>query len=170
MIPIRVIAIPTAVANEVRTTSKSPRYGHPVHTEMAKGYGPCRHCLQAFKVGEEQRILFTYDAFDGIETLPLPGPVFIHAADCARFPEENGYPEGLRQYPSVLDAYGKERRLLDEVLVDDGSQPLAIQKLLKRPEVEYVHVRDKSAGCYDFRVQRAAGAEWPEETIPDYKC
>jgi hypothetical protein len=161
MIPIRVIAIPTAVADAVRSTNKAPRYGHPVHIELASGYGPCRHCLETFKVGEEKRTLFTYDPFDGIDPVPLPGPVFIHTEACTRYSEENGYPEGLRQYPSVLNAYGKQRRLVAEVLVDDGSQPQAIQELLNRPEVEYVHVRDKSAGCYDFRVERQ---------LPDFKC
>jgi len=73
-----------------------------------------------------------------------------------RHPEDGGYPEGLRQYPSVLDAYGTGRRLVAEVLVDDGRQPKAIEELLSRPDVAYVHVRDKSAGCYDFRVERAS--------------
>jgi hypothetical protein len=79
MIAIQVSAIPTAVVEAVRATNESPRYRHPVHIEGATGYGPCRHCLQTFKIGEEQRLLFTYDAFDGIDPLPLPGPVFIHA-------------------------------------------------------------------------------------------
>jgi hypothetical protein len=92
-VPLRVIAIPTAIADAVRSTNKAPRYGHPVHTEVASGYGPCRHCLKTFSVGEDKRTLFTYDPFDGIHSVPLPGPVFIHAEDCARYPEENGYPE-----------------------------------------------------------------------------
>jgi hypothetical protein len=155
MIAIQVSAIPTAVVEAVRATNESPRYRHPVHIEGATGYGPCRHCLQTFKIGEEQRLLFTYDAFDGIDPLPLPGPVFIHARECARYPEDGGYPEGLRQYASVLDAYGAGRRLIAEVAIDDGNQPEAIEKLLQLEGVEYVLVRDKSAGCYDFRVARA---------------
>jgi hypothetical protein len=167
MLPIRVIAIPTGVVETVRGTHQSPRYKHPVHIEVAAGYGPCRHCLQAFRKGLEQRTLFTYDAFDGVDPLPLPGPVFIHTDGCARYPEDGGYPEGLRQYGSVLDAYGAGRRLIAEVLIDDGSQPSAIQELLQRPGVEYVHVRDKNAGCYDFRVERAGSSVcWQSEQIP----
>jgi hypothetical protein len=155
MIPIRVIAIPTAVAESVRTTGKSPRYGHPAYTSLATGYGPCRHCLKTFKIGEEERTLFTYDAFADISSLPLPGPVLIHAKECTRYPETFGYPDDLRQYPSVLCAYGTERRLIAEVLVEDGTQPRAIQQLLTVTDVAYVHVRDKNAGCYDFRVEIA---------------
>jgi hypothetical protein len=155
MIPIRVIAIPTAVAEIVRATNQSPRYKHPTYIEVAAGYGPSRHCLQTFKKGQEMRTLFTYDAFEGVDVLPLPGPIFIHTEECRRYPEDSGYPEDLRQYSSVLDAYGAHRRLIAEVLVDDGSQPVALEDLLRRPGVEYVHVRDKSAGCYDFRVEIA---------------
>jgi hypothetical protein len=100
MIPIRVIAIPTSVAESVRRTNNAPGYGHPVHIDVASGYGPCRHCLKTFRVGEEKRTLFTYDAFQGIDSLPLPGPVFIHTEECLRYPEDAGYPEALRQYSS----------------------------------------------------------------------
>jgi hypothetical protein len=140
MIPIRVIAISTEVAETVRRTNQSPRYGHPAHIEVACGYGPCHHCLQAFKKGREKRTLFTYDAFDRVDSLPLPGPVFIHPEECARYREDGGYPEDLRQYSSVLDPYAAKRHLVAQVQVDD---------------VEYVHVRDKNAGCYDFRLEIA---------------
>jgi hypothetical protein len=30
-----------------------------------------------------------------------------------------------------------------------------LERLLALPDVEYVHVRDTSAGCYDLRVERA---------------
>ena len=84
MTAIRVIAIPTEIANRVRTSWKAPRYGHPAHTEIAAGFGPCRHCLRTFSVGTEKRILFTYNEFESLENLPLPGPVFIHAEACKR--------------------------------------------------------------------------------------
>ena len=79
MIPIRVVAIPTEIADSVRRTGKDPRYGHPAHTAVAGEGAPCRHCLQIIAAGSENATLFTYDAFEGIESLPLPGPVYIHA-------------------------------------------------------------------------------------------
>jgi hypothetical protein len=99
-------------------------------------------------------MLFTYDPFEGIERVPLPGPIFIHADPCERYPENGGYPEGLRQFPSVIGAYGLDQRLLMQVHVDDGEQPATIQQLFERPDVCYAHIRDKNAGCYDFRVER----------------
>lgn len=155
MVPIRVIAIPTKVAELVRKEMKAPGYGHPAHTEIAAGYGPCRHCLRKFSVGEERRILFTYDPFFELESVPLPGPVFVHADGCERYPEDGTYPESLRDVPAVLCAYGDGRKLLEEIHITDGTQPATVDSLLQRPEVRYVHVRDLSAGCYDFRVERA---------------
>src|SRR3712207_5254186 len=94
----RVIAIPTELADAVRATRKSPGYGHPVHAEVATGYGPCRHCLRTFEVGRDRRLLFTHDAFSRTESLPLPGPVFIHEAPCARYAEGGDFPEDMRAH------------------------------------------------------------------------
>src|SRR5260370_36834596 len=102
---IRVVAIPTKTAEIVRATLKSPGYGHPAHIEVAGGYGPCRHCLRDFRVGQEKRILFTYDAFYGVEPLPFPGPIFFHAEACARYQEESGFSEDAPSHPPPLSAY-----------------------------------------------------------------
>ena len=80
----RVLAISESTAEKVRSTRKSPGYGHPVHAEIATGYGPCRLCLRDFEVGVDRRLLFTLDPFHGLESQPLPGPVFIHAEHCGR--------------------------------------------------------------------------------------
>lgn len=151
----RVVAIPSKVACLVRSTMRSPGYGHPAHVEVAAGYGPCRHCLRTFDVGKENRILFTYDPFHGIEPLPLPGPVFIHAERCERFSESGGVPETLRHHRLTLIAYGERRRVLSEDYVDNGKIERAIDSLFANRETRYVHVRDTEAGCYDFRVERA---------------
>jgi hypothetical protein len=133
---------------------RSPGYGHPAHVEVAAGYGPCRHCLRTFDVGKENRILFTYDPFHEVEPLPLPGPVFIHADACERFDEAGGFPEMLRNHRLTLAADGKSRRLLAEDYVNDGEVERAMGKLFEREHVQYLHVRDTEAGCYDFRVER----------------
>lgn len=150
----RVVAIPTKVADLVRSSLRSPGYGHPAHVEVATGYGPCRHCLRDFQVGQQQRILFTYDPFHGIEDFPLPGPIFIHADGCERFADEAGFPEDLRSHRLTFAAYGAGRRLLSEERVADGKVEPLISKLLERGDVKYLHVRDTEAGCYDFRIER----------------
>jgi len=150
----RVAAIPTKIAELVRSTMRSPGYGHPVHVEVATGYGPCRHCLRDFQVGRDRRILFTYDPFHGIERLPLPGPIFIHKDSCERFPEAAGFPADLRSHRLTVVAYGDGRRLIAEEYVDNGEVEPLIARLLQQVEVKYLHVRDTEAGCYDLRIER----------------
>jgi hypothetical protein len=153
--PYRVVAIPDAVAEKVRATGVSPRYGHPAHAEVAKGYGPCRQCLRDFAVGLERRILFTYDAFMDAEPLPLPGPIFIHEASCPRYPEDAGFPPDLRSHALTLEAYGRGRRLRAQEHVTGEIEPV-LEQLLARPDVDYIQVRDTAAGCYDCRIERVA--------------
>ncbi len=155
---LRYVALPTAVAEAVRSTLTSPRYGHPAHLELAAGYGPCRHCLRTFAIGREHRILFTLDPFDGIEQLPLPGPVFIHADTCRRYPEAGGFPDDLRVNALTLNAYAAGRRLVGQAYVDDGAVEAVLERIFARAEVAYVHVRDTEAGCYDLRVERGQAA------------
>jgi hypothetical protein len=39
--------------------------------------------------------------------------------------------------------------------VTDGDVEPVVDRLWKRPDVDYIHVRDTEAGCYDFRIERA---------------
>src|ERR1700730_1007329 len=151
---LRMIAIPSKVAGLVRTTMKSPGYGHPAHKEVAAGYGPCRHCLRTFRVGSEERILFTYDPFHEVADFPLPGPVFIHAEECGRYMEGAGFPEELREHALTLLAYGENRTFLREEYVADGKIEVVTNRLFEEPAVRYLHVRDTTAGCYDLRIER----------------
>jgi hypothetical protein len=156
MYSFQVVAISTKIAELVRSSMRSPGYGHPAHREVAAGYGPCRHCLRTFRVGAEERILFTYDPFHELGVTPLPGPIFVHAATCERHAEGAGFPDDLRQHALLLDVYGAERRLLAEEAVTAENVDTRIEDFLRRGEVQYIHARDKQAGCYDFRIERRA--------------
>ncbi len=156
MTSFRVIAIPTQAAETVRSTRVAPRYGHPAHAEIARGYGPCRLCLRKFAVGVDRRILFTWDPFAETGVHALPGPVYIHADPCERYPEDAGFPDGLRSVPLTLHAYGAGRRFLAEEHVSDGCVEPVLERLLALPGVAYVHVRDTEAGCFDLRIEAAA--------------
>lgn len=151
----RIIALPTPIAEQVRTSRRSPDFGHPVHAEVAQGYGPCRHCLRTFRVGEDRRLLLTLDPFAGLEPYPLPGPVFIHEEACERYPEEAGFPADLTAHPLTLEGYARGRRLVAQERLEPGEATAAVERLLAQDQVDYIHVRDTHAGCYDLRIERA---------------
>jgi hypothetical protein len=147
--------MPQSTADKVRSTMRSPGYGHPASVEVATGYGPCRLCLCSFRIGEERRILFTFDPFYQLEPLPLPGPVFVHERECQRYDEHSGFPEDLRSHRLTLNAYGTGRRLLAQEYVEDGAVEPFIERLFADNQIRYIHMRDTEAGCYDFRIERA---------------
>ena len=150
----RVLPIAPALAQEVRSTLKSPQYGHPAHVELATGYGPCRACLQQFRTGEEDRILFTYNPFAGLDEYPSPGPVFIHAKSCAAFAEAQSFPQELRSLPLTLEAYGEDRWIIARERPSAQEIEGSIERLLNTSGVRYIHVRNAEAGCFIARIER----------------
>ena len=151
---VRVMAIPTKLAEVVRREKTDPQFGFPVYSAPAGEGLPCRHCLDWIAEGAERATLFTLDPFAGLEKLPLPGPVYIHAGGCKRYPEDGGIPMRLMTSPRTLNAYGRGRRLVAQEYVESGNAETTIERLFDRVEVDYVHVRSTTAGCYTFRLER----------------
>lgn len=154
MSPFRTVPIPEPLAAAARLERRSPQYGHPAHVEVATGYGPCRLCLDTFRVGEEARLLFTYDPFAGLDPYPSPGPVFVHAEGCRPFDAPSGFPEALRALPLTLEGYAAGRWLVARERVADGDVEGAAGRLFAHAAVAYIHVRNHEAGCYIARLER----------------
>jgi hypothetical protein len=147
----RIQGIPDSTARAARESMKSPQYGHPAHAELATGYGPCRLCLQTFRVGTDERLLFTYQPFTDPSALPAPGPVFIHREGCERYdgPE---LPATLRPLPLVLEGYGTDGVLIVQRRVGTSSFETVLQGVFEAQDVEYAHLRNAEAGCFIARV------------------
>jgi hypothetical protein len=156
MQPIRIVAIPTEVAESVRSTMLAPGYGFPVHVEVGTDAAPCRHCLRTIEPGQARRILFTYDRFSGVESLPQPGPVYVHSEACPRYEEDGGIPEELRGSPRTLEGYARGRLLVAQEYVANGEFEPAVERLFAHPEIDYLQVHSTTAGCFTFRIERAA--------------
>lgn len=153
MAALRYSGIPTALALEARATLRSPQYGHPAHRERARGYGPCRLCLRTFKVGEEDRLLFTYQPFAEPGSLPAPGPVFIHADGCERY-DGLDYPPDLQVLPTVVEGFSRGGTLVAQVRVNGEGPEAVVRRVLEGTPAEYVHLRNAEAGCFMARVER----------------
>ena len=139
---------------EVRRTMKSPEYGHPAHQEVAGGTGPCRACLEQFRVGEEERILFTYRPASERGNLGAPGPVFIHARSCQQY-RGSSFPPGLKSLPLLIEGVARDSRVPETRRVTGEEIDAALNELLANPDVEYLHVRHGEAGCHIARVNRS---------------
>jgi hypothetical protein len=154
----RVLPIDSELAEAVRSTLKSPQYGHPAHVELAAGYGPCRACLKQFRTGEEERILFTYNPFENLDSYPSPGPVFIHAESCPSYDAQGSFPEELRSLPLTLEAYGENRWIIARERPSMHEIESSVERLLHTSGVRYIHVRNTEAGCFIARIERDSSA------------
>jgi len=152
---LKIVPMATAIAETVRATMKAPVYGFPAHRETAVGRAPCRHCLKLIQPNDEKLILFTYDAFHAQGVPPSPGPVYIHAEACAPFAGAGQIPAEYRGQPLTFEAFGESRERLGEHLIKDEDGGGALQEIFANSQVQYVHVRSTTAGCYLFRVERA---------------
>jgi hypothetical protein len=149
----KVVPIPSKIAESVRENMISPQYGHPAFASIATGYGPCRSCLKVFDEGREERILFTYNSFEGLSGLPLPGPVFIHKNDCQEFANE-GFPPDLINLPLLFEAFGENSELLKRAAIECKKVDEQIAGLLSSEAVKYINLRNSEAGCFVARIER----------------
>ena len=149
----KVVPIESEIARRVRGQLKSPQYGHPAFADAAQGYGPCRVCLKTFVKGAETRILFTYNAFENLSNLPLPGPVYIHQDECEPF-DEKGFPPALVALPLLLEGFGEESRLVRREAVKKQSIENQIAEILALSDVKYINLRNAEAGCFVARIER----------------
>ena len=158
MAGFHVLPIDSELAEKVRNTLRSPQYGHPAHRERAAGYGPCRACLKQFRQGEEDRLLFTYNPFESLDSYPSPGPVFIHVESCPSYDAPGIFPEELRSLPLTLEAYGENRWIIARERPSASEIERSVERLLQTSGVRYIHIRNTEAGCFIATIKPNSGA------------
>lgn len=150
----KVIPIPTPIVTEVRENLFSPQYKSlKADISLANGYGPCRSCLRVFRQGEDHRIYFTYNSFDGRSALPDPGPVFIHRDECGRF-DSTGVPSDLLELPVLFEAFGGESRMISREPMQVDRVDAQIEAILTDPNVHFINMRNAEAGCFIATIER----------------
>ncbi len=83
------------------------------------------------------------------------GAVFAHAELCAGPGDLTRYPEDWRGKPQVLRAYDTRGWIHDATRSHDGTEPeAAIEAVLENLDVEQIHSRNVSYGCYMFTITR----------------
>jgi hypothetical protein len=147
------LGLPDALTREVRETRLSPGYGHPVARETARGTGPCRACLEQFRIGKEERLLFTYRPPSRDGMLGAPGPVFIHARDCRQY-RGSSFPPGLLSLPLLIEAWAAGNRIHSACQATGPAVEKVVRELLEDPQTAYLHVRHGEAGCHIASVNR----------------
>ena len=153
MAAYKIEGLPTRITDEVRSTCKSPGYGHPIYAEVADGTGPCRSCLRLFDVGREERLLFTYQPASGDRVVGAPGPVFIHREECGRY-EGTSMPEDLRGLPLLVEGRTNDGTVLRSESTSGDAAEQVIEACLADEQIDFLFLRHGEAGCHIARIDR----------------
>jgi hypothetical protein len=121
--------------------------------EIATGTGPCRACLEPFRVGAEERLLFTYRPDAGNGSVAAPGPVFIHVRPCTRYAATR-FPAALESFELIVEARASGNRVPVAHRATGNEVNELIGQLFADANVEYVYIRHGEAGCHIARVTR----------------
>lgn len=154
MTDLNVIAIPAARLDAVRAAAMD-EHGNPLAAYPAKGWEPLRCCLRTAPTGEAIALI-SYSPFTGQSPWAEVGPVYIHAEQCAGYPESGELPAELRTGPRILRTYYDDGSLdyEDIAYVPEGEdvEPV-LRDLLGRSDVAEVHVRASMSQCFTYAVR-----------------
>jgi hypothetical protein len=129
------------------------KHGIERHTATHSPGFPCRVSLRDAEPGETLLLL-------NYEHLAVASPYRSRYAIYVReFAEEarvavNEVPEVLRRRLLSLRAFDKHGTLLDADVADGREIEPLIERMLKNPEVDYLHVHNAKPGCFAARVDR----------------
>ena len=148
-----IVPLRTEIADEARRAAEAGAPDHAVVIADSRNGFPCRHCLRWAQLGERM-ILFPFDAIPSGHPYSETGPIVVHAEPCERYRETTTFPAVFRR-GRVLRAYSSEHHMIDAAVVNGDEPEAVIEKLLKNPETDFIHVRSAARGCYTMGIERA---------------
>ncbi|RUW66627.1 DUF1203 domain-containing protein [Mesorhizobium sp. M4B.F.Ca.ET.049.02.1.2] len=132
-------------------------YGHRPERQVSDGDGvPCRHCLKNVAAGDAYLVL-AYRPFPELQPYAETGPIFLHAQECERAPEDAALPEMLESSDYIVRGYGRNDRIVYGSGGGIATPDIAAraETLLERDDIAYIHVRSARNNCYQCRIERA---------------
>jgi hypothetical protein len=131
--------------------------GNPIEPFVDGGGWPMRCCLVDSRPGERVAII-AWSPFPWQGPYAETGPVVIHADGCESPGVLDHLPADLDARPMVLRPYGDDRRIayhrVRHVAAGD-SLTVHVAELLGHGDVDFVHGRNVTGGCYSFTATRA---------------
>jgi hypothetical protein len=154
---LRIEAIDPEQLRSLRTSGVD-HGGNPVEPFVDHDGGwPLRCCLADSVPGDEIAIV-AWSPFPWRGAYAETGPIVVHAHECGGY-RGAGVPAQFLTRRQHLRPYGHDHRIAYEhtaVVEGDGSLPDRLADLVARGDVDFVHVRNTSAGCYSFTARRVS--------------
>src|SRR5207237_10426371 len=83
-------------------------------------------------------------------------PIYIHERECQPYTNYDAFPLELRtRRPITLRCYASDGMMIDGELVGQRPVEEVIEELFENSQINYLHARTASVGCYIARIERA---------------
>lgn len=149
-----VVAIAQADLDRIRIQGQDD-FGNPLDVFVTQHAGGTQlRCCLRYAFPGERVMLIAYRPSERGGPYAEVGPVFVHADRCAGYADSTEYPVSFRDRRRLFRAYGPDGRQVDNQIVEPAEVDAAIEELLGRPEIEFIHSRNVLAGCYMFTITR----------------
>lgn len=125
------LPIPETIAREARET-RVDRFGHRLEPSCA--VAPCRVCLR-IGAQPEELVLLSYQPLPDTGPYAEVGPIFIHAAPCEPYRENEAFPADFQARRLVLRAYDDDGRIAAALVAEPGTAPGRAAELFGDPRV-----------------------------------
>ena len=121
-----------------------------------RGGWPLRCCLTDSAAGDGLAII-AWSPFPWQGAYTETGPIVVHANGCAGLAPTTGLPRGFDAREITLRPYTPDRGIayhrVQHVEPGDGLAA-RIDELLDHDDVDFVHARNRTGGCYAFTARR----------------
>jgi len=133
-------------------------YGHKPEKAVSDGSSiPCRHCLKSVTKGDEYLIV-AYRPFSKTQPYAETGPVFLHSNACPAYHDDGqSLPPVFEYSPNyIVRGYNDEERIVygTGAVTPNNEIRTYAAKLLKKDDLEFVHVRSASNNCWQAKITR----------------
>jgi hypothetical protein len=81
--------------------------------------------------------------------------IFVREGAVQRFDQVNRVPACMRSRLMSLRAFDASGMMVDADVVDGADLEPLVERLLSRPEVDFIHAHHARRGCYAARIERA---------------
>ncbi len=132
--------------------------GNPIEPFVDDDGGwPLRCCLADSAPGDEIAII-AWSPFPWTGAYAERGPIVVHAGECAGSHPTAELPTGFAERAMTLRPYGHDQRIAYHRVVHVGADESiedAVAAVLTEADVDFVHGRNVTGGCYAFTARRA---------------
>ena len=134
--------------------------GNPIEpfTDDDGGW-PLRCCLTDSQPGDQIAII-AWSPMPWSGAYAETGPIVVHTAGCTPADPMSRQPTDFDARAMVLRPYGADRRIAYHHVRHvpaGGSLSDLVVELLAHDDIEFVHGRNVTGGCYAFTAERATG-------------